>query len=91
MNYINLIRRMDKLQKADDRLRRMDPDGESSMIDDLRCKICTKLSILCNAIDEYLREPTWTWTSGGLIDAKKRQIETAMRLLGVSRRTMGWR
>lgn len=71
--------------------RRMDPDGESSMIDDLRCKICTKLSILCNAIDEYLREPTWTWTSGGLIDAKKRQIETAMRLLGVSRRTMGWR
>ena len=29
MNYINLIRRMDKLQKADDHLRRMDPDGES--------------------------------------------------------------
>ena len=91
MNYINLIRRMDKLQKADDRLRRMDPDGESSMIDDLRCKICAKHSILHNAINEYLRDPNWTFTSEGLIDAKKRQIETAMRLLGVSRRTMGWR
>lgn len=91
MNYINLIRRMDKLQKADDRLCRMDPDRESYMIDDLRCKICTKLSILHNAINEYLRDPSWTWTSEGLIDAKERQIETAIRLLGVSRRTTGWR
>lgn len=90
MNYVNIIRRLKKLQKADDHLRRMD-DGESMQIEDLRCKIGEKMSMLVNDINNYLRDPSWTFTSEGLIDAKERQIETAMRLLGVSRRTMGWR
>ena len=90
MNYVNIIRRLNKLKKADDHLRRMD-DGENMQIDDLRCKICTKMSTLVSDIDNYLRDPSWTFTSEGLVDAKKRQVETAMRLLGVSRRTMGWR
>ena len=90
MNYVNIIRRLNKLQKAEDHLRRMD-DGENMQIDDLRCKICTKMSTLVSDINDYLRDPSWTFTSEGLVDAKKRQVETAMRLLGVSRRTMGWR
>lgn len=90
MNYVNIIRRLKNLQRADARLSRLD-DGENMQIEDLRCNILAKISMLVNDIDIYLCDPHWTFTSEGLIDAKKRQVETAMRLLGVSRRTMGWR
>lgn len=91
MNYVTIIRRLDKLQKAEDHLRRMD-DGENYELGELRLKIAEKIAALRGLVDEYLREPNWTFTGvNGLVDAKECQIETAMRLLGVSRRTMGWR
>ena len=78
MGYVRIIRRLDKLQKAYDHLRRMNPDRHD--VHKLRIAIREKMEMLRRGINHY----AWHYM-------RMRQIETAMRLLGVSRRTMGWR
>ena len=76
-NYVSIIKRLDRLQKAYDHLRRMERRNES-----LRLALIVKMSALRALIDDYINTPG---TSGRI------QVETAMRLLGVNRRAMGWR
>ena len=76
-NYVSIIKRLDRLQKAYDHLRRMGRRNES-----LRLALRVKMSALRALIDDYINT---TGTSGRI------QVETAMRLLGVNRRAMGWR
>lgn len=76
-NYVSVIRRISKLQHAYDHLRRMGRRNES-----LRLALIVKMSALRALIDDYINTPG---TSGRI------QVETAMRLLGVNRRAMGWR
>lgn len=76
-NYVNTIRRLDRLQKAYDHLRRMGRRNES-----LRLALIAKMGALRALINDYVNTPG---TSGRI------QVETTMRLMGVSRRAMGWK
>ena len=76
-NYVSIIKRLDRLQKAYDHLRRMGRRNES-----LRLALIVKMSALRALIDDYINTPG---TSGRI------QVETAMRLPGANRRAMGWR
>lgn len=76
-NYVNTIRRIDRLQKAYDHLRRMGRRNES-----LRLALIAKMGALRALINDYVNTPG---TSGRI------QVETTMRLMGVSRRAMGWK
>lgn len=78
MEYVNVIRRLDKLQKAYDHLRRIGRHNTEA----LRLTLIEKMGALRALIDDYVNTPG---TSGRV------QVETTMRLLGVNRRTMGWR
>lgn len=78
MKYVNVIRRLDKLQKAYDHLRRMGRHNTEA----LRLALIAKMGALRALIDDYVNTPG---ISGRV------QVETTMRLLGVNRRTMGWR
>lgn len=77
-NYVSIIKRLNKLQKAYDHLRRLGRHNTES----LRLALIAKMGALRALINDYVNTPGGT----GRI-----QVETAMRLLGVSRRTMGWR
>lgn len=77
-NYVSIIKRLDKLQKAyDHMIRCMGRRNES-----LRLALIAKMGALRALINDYVNTPG---TSGRI------QVETAMRLLGVGRRTMGWK
>ena len=79
-NYVNTIRRIDKLQKAYDHLRRMGVEKHNA--ESLRLALIAKMGALRALINDYVNTPG---TSGRI------QVETTMRLLGVNRRAMGWR
>lgn len=78
-NYVSIIKRLNKLQKAYDHLRRLCRHNAES----LRLALIAKMGALRALIDDYINQPGKP--------SNRTQVETAMRLLCVSRRAMGWR
>lgn len=79
-NYVSIIKRLNKLQHACDHLRRM---GRRDDAESLRLSLIAKMGALRALIDDYVNKP-------GAVN-NRIQVETAMRLMGVSRRAMGWK
>lgn len=79
MEYVNVIKRINKLQRAYDHLRRMGRHNTEA----LRLALIAKMGALRALIDDYVNKP-------GAVN-NRIQVETAMRLMGVSRRAMGWK